>query len=312
MAANRLKYFLVLWVIGTCSFQLSNDKAYPMLYDDFSGSTIDPSKWNAYDFVREVVNGELFLMQVARGQRVTNNMNIRGAQNIYRLEADVSILDIEDQYTEESYSFPYASVTGLFASDRTGLSPGDLTGQFQIMTRIGKYRGNLEAKCLVWKILDSSGTSSDPVSEHSFSTVVNLGETYRIWVAFDPSESKFSCGIDDQFHSITVDEAQFPPNVQWKAFRTDVRFFGPEGSELSGKVAALFDNVVAKDTLGNPVVTDDFSGSRIDKNKWSTYEFVRSICDGELCTALRSEGETSGISMTINESDKEYFSSVEA
>ena len=56
------------------------------LYDDFKGPGIDPKKWTAYEFVREIQNGKLVSRTAAYASRVTNSLNFKDPVSISYIE----------------------------------------------------------------------------------------------------------------------------------------------------------------------------------------------------------------------------------
>ena len=59
---------------------------------------------------------------------------------------------------------------------------------------------------------------------------------------------------------------------------------------LYGKISATFDNVIAKDESGNIVLTDDFSSSTIDSDKWG--KVIRKVSGGALLSEVDANTDT--------------------
>jgi uncharacterized repeat protein (TIGR01451 family) len=125
---------------------------------------------------------------------------------------------------------------------------------------------------------------------------LSIGQTYRLSVDWDPSTNTFTFG-----DGVTTNQTYQPTDTPqtsktgWKGLRAYPLVHN--GSQIAtdpslwGKVSATFDNVTAtgQDASGNAVtVSDNFSADKLDKTKWSSFEFVREIVGGKLVSKTRN------------------------
>ena len=261
------------------------------LYDDFKGPGIDPKKWTAYEFVREIQNGKLVSRTAAYASRVTNSLNFKDPVSISYIEADVAVSSIEGDLGSsgiQNYSSPNARITGFFYNDGSASGPGSYKGEVQGAIRIAPYNGQFWVYWNIWKSADDQGTNWPTLAWGSFPNPVSLNTTYKLSIQFDPNSKTFTFNKPGETPiSWTSTDTIHPSNIPWKVIGTDI-FFTGTGTALSGKISATFDNVTAKDGSGNVVMNDDFSSPAIDPNKWDTYELVRDIENGQFISELRS------------------------
>ena len=92
--------------------------------DDFATGLINPAKWTDWELVREVSNGELISALTQRGVNGTNNMSFVNSQAILGFEADLKVVDIQNNGAR-----PLGRLYASLYNDGTGNgTPGDLTG----------------------------------------------------------------------------------------------------------------------------------------------------------------------------------------
>jgi len=267
-------------ILSTYAFSLT-------LYDDFSGTYIDKTKWRQGEMVREIQEGKLVSKLTGYGAHISNNLNFRNPASITYIEADVTLEDIEGSYDPGPpgrSSFPGAQLTGRFYNDGTG-SPESLVGEVQAAVRIGFQSGPLKALWIVQKNLNANGSSQQMLGIGEFPISISLEQTYKLSILWEPALKRLTFSVGDTSLTWTSSDTIYPSNSPWRALQTYVWIAYPD---LGGRVSAIFDNVVAKDESGNIFMTDDFSSAVIDSTKWITYEFVREISEGKLRSEVRS------------------------
>lgn len=271
------------------------------LYDNFQKKTIDPLKWGSYELVREIRDEKLYSKVTAYGARVTNNLNFNNPNSINYIEADVTVYEIKDQYdktNENIFTHPSACLTGFFYNDGTAGGPGSYMGEIQASLRISKLRGKTNIAWSVHRSTNDSGTAWTPLAQGDFPNKFSLKKTYKLSILFEPNLKRFTFTVDGTSLTWTSQHTINPPNIPWKAIRTDV-WFPPNAENLSGSVTATFDNVIAKDNDGNIIVNDDFSSSMINPEDWKNFEIVRETSGGKLWSELRSENQNLGNTLSF-------------
>jgi hypothetical protein len=264
--------------------------AKSILYDDFSGTSIDLAKWRQGEYVQEIQNEKLVSKTTAYGSRVRNRLVFSNPGPIYYIEADVVIENIEGNLGSTgvpNYASPRAQLTGFFYNDGTASGPGSLRGEVQGEIQIRSYNNQLWVNWFVVKSTNDNFTSWTVLNSDSFPDPVSLNTTYKLSVQFDPSSKMFTFKVGEITRTWASTDTINPSNSPWKAIGTDVPFTGI-ATGLYGRIFATFDNVIAQDELGNAIVSDNFSSTTIDSAKWRNYEFVREISGGKLRSKVRS------------------------
>jgi len=283
-------YFLIISLVLSGVF---SSQVFALIsYDDFSSSTIDPNRWNNWEYVREIRNGQLFSRTSAYGSTVnTNRLYFKNPTTINYFEADVTLTTADGSYDSidpNKYAYSFAGLTGFFYNDGTG-SSGSYVGDVQAQVRIGWLHGQLLVTWAVQKYLDVAGYTFSTLGSGSFTVSVSLEHSYKLSILWEPNLKKFTFKVDSETQSWTSSQPQiYTSNINWKALRTYV--FTSDSNQW-GTVSATFDNVLAKDESGNVLMTDDFSSAQIDPAKWDNYEFVQDIENGKLVIKMRSNNE---------------------
>lgn|GEM_PF-2276209 len=244
--------------------------------------------------MRKIENGSLISQTAAFESSVTNSLYFKEPGPIYYMEAKVKVNSVEGDLIQPgatAYSSPFAGFAGAFYNDGTGGGENGRKGDVVAQIRVQPHEsGALQVRWYVSKSADASGSSWTTMAQGSFSTSVQVEEWHLLGVGFNPTNHVFTFILDGESQSWTSEDTSFNPPVNAsKPLRTDVRFYGAS-TGLYGKISAEFDDVVAKDSSGDILVSDDFTSSVIDPSKWSSYEYVRSISDGKLLSELRSLG----------------------
>jgi len=257
------------------------------LYDDFSAASINTDKWRNSTWVREVDDGKLTFRQSSPNLIVFSSFPVDQSNLLYfsnpnsvnTIQADVTIL--ENTITNSTQT--RARVTGFWYNDGT---PGEgMTGDIQGEIRLITDSTGLKGSWFVYRLTNPQGTTGNSIRGGNFSTPVNIGSTYTLFVGYDSVAHKFTFRIGTE--EVTFGPSDLPPKVKdantpFKAIGTRVR---DDNAISSGYISATFDNIYVNDTL-----YDDFSSPTIDPTKWGYgyYEFVREISGGKLRLKVRS------------------------
>jgi hypothetical protein len=289
---NRMKKNISQFLVGvSISLVLSTYASSLTLYDDFSGTFIDKTKWMETEWVREIdSNHRLSLVQASPsptaidGYPYNNNNNLGFAypDSVNSMQADVTLL----QNTVINNGHTRARLMGRFYND--GTPGGGMIGDIQAEISLRMEPTGLVANWYVNKNINFDGTNSTKLKSGNFTTPINIGTTYTLSIAYDGAQT-FTFKIGSE--TVTAGPSGIPARVSSasspaKVLSTRVQV---DDATSSGYVSAAFDNV-----FKNGIPYDDFSSSVIDPTKWISYEFVRETSGGKLWSSVRSSsGSTS-------------------
>jgi len=286
----KKKFFLSLiglfvsLILSTYAFSLT-------LYDDFSGTYIDKTKWREGEWVREIdpLNQRLLLKQASPSPIVIstypyvdyNNLSFSDPNSVNSIQADVTIL--QNNVTNQANT--RARLGGRWYNDGTpgGGFAGDIWAEVDIRWTSTGFKGYW----YVGRYTGSSSASLTQLGSGYFTTVLDIGKTYSLYIGGDAAANQPLFKVGDE--TITFDPTGLPTpvgyaNQPWKGLQTRVQI---DNSTSSGYISAAFDNVYK-----NGALYDDFSSPVIDSTKWTTYEIVREISGGKLRSRTRSSSAT--------------------
>lgn len=210
-------------------------------YDDFSSSTLNPAKWIAYEFARELTDGK-FRSKVRSGPASTSHLNsglsFSYPTRIHSIRAKVTPVLYQNDYGLEIG----AGISGIFYHDGT---PGTgYTGDVAGIVGIGGFGPTPEAGWQVVRLTDDTGQNWEVLAQGSFLTPVALGNTYVLWVGWDGTRLTFR--FEGEEASYTPGTPIHPPNVPARTVGN--RIYNPAGNEAF--IEAYFDDLV----VNNPAV----------------------------------------------------------
>jgi hypothetical protein len=268
--------------------------SFPLaLYDDFSETYIDRTKWIYGELVREIReiepgNYKLFLKQASSNPRLipilgasypyyeTHTFNFINPSSVNSIRADVTIL--ENSITNSGVTA--AACAGNWYSD--GTPGGGMIGDIQAAVALKGGPSGLFASWRVSKIMDSQGTTWTDLGGGDFATPITNGTTYTLYIEYDSVNNRFifRLGGEEVEFSTGLPPRAGNANIPSRGLSTRVRI---DNAISSAYISATFDNVYK-----NGFLYDDFSSSIIDSTKWNSYEFVREISSGKLRTKVRT------------------------
>ena len=282
-----LTSLLIGLILSTQAFSL-------VLYDDFSGTSIDRDKWKETEFVREIDAGNhRLLLKLASPNPVTvssfpyiatNGLPFSSPNLISSIQSDVTIL--EDTTTSNCQT--EAKVGARWYNDGAGTPGSDATGDIWAEVTLIQDSTGLHARWTVVRYTNPAGTTSKVLGIGNFTVSIVPESTYTLLISYDSTANQFRFRVGAEEFTFGPTGLPLPmrdPNVPLKFLATRVQI---ADANSSGYISAAFDNVIARDQSGNIVVSDDFSSSAIDETLWSNYEFVREISNGKLRSKVRS------------------------
>jgi hypothetical protein len=297
MQRNILGGFIGLFALFFASCAFSQP---PTLYDDFSGTSIDTTKWVDGDFVKEINGGKLVLkasgpsarygggttFNSATGQQfwhVNSDLNFAAPVSVYSMQADVSVLQFIHTNPDQE---TMASLSGNWYNDGTpgGGSVGDVWTHLAIAATPG---GGLVARWSIWKTTNPQATAWVGIRGGTFLTSISFGVEYPLYVRYDRTNHQFIFRVGSEQIIISTGFPAYasPPSAPYKRVRARVWF---TSQNESGNISATFDNIQAWDQYGYEVLNEDFSSPVIDNTRWANYEYVRELSGGQFRSKIRS------------------------
>ena len=210
------------------------------IYDDFQSGMIDPNKWRTWELVRAVSNGELVSALTQRIGNGANNMNFVNSQAILGFEADLKVVEFQDNGGR-----PQGRLYATLYNDGTGSSqPSDRTGDVIGIVGVLEQGSGPQAFYAVSKC---TAPNCNLPGEYQilYSGIfknVGLNETHR----FSLSWNGFNITLGCDGSEISYNPTPFAPIVGPPKGRKGI---GTRVNEIQtadewAYVAATFDNVV--------------------------------------------------------------------
>jgi hypothetical protein len=217
-----------------------NVKKNGVVYDDFSASTIDQTKWRTYESVREIDEGKLRLEARSSTASQSIHAGIESFLSLLRpriakaIEAKVRLTSFDNQNS----AFPVAQVAGRFFND--GSEEDGYIGDIWAGVQLGGYGTTPVA---IWKVCRQTNSTDysycSNIALGTFTTPISIGVDYTLSVDWDGS--KFILKIDDETIEYTpIVSTVLPANQPNRALEVFVREYSG-GKEAT--IAALFDDV---------------------------------------------------------------------
>jgi hypothetical protein len=229
---------------GYISATFDNVHKNGAVYDDFSASVIDSSKWATYEFVREISGGQLLSKtksDSASVYSIFNSLEVVNPSLIREIQAKVTPVTYENSQGADAV----ARIAGYFYND--GTSAGTRIGQVGGQVRIGGTGPTPVASWFVWKETDETGNAPVELASGTFTTPVVLGNTYTLFLGWDGSRFMFK--IDDEVANYSPVTSINPSKFDFKAIGT--RILNPAGKEAN--IEALFDDVMVNGFIDVPI-----------------------------------------------------------
>ena len=210
-------------------------------YDEFSSSTIDSTKWTAYEFVREISGGKLRSSIRSSSASTSSNYNYLDfvdPSSINVIQAKVTPLTYENTQGADII----ARLGGRYYND--GTPGGGYLGEVGAEVRIGGTGTNPVGQWVVWTYSDVDGSQTNGIASGDFTKAISLNNTYTLLLGWDGN--RFTFHLDDEVLHYTPTTSINPPNLPWKGLATRVR--DPAGKEAL--IEVLFDDVMVR---GKPI-----------------------------------------------------------
>jgi hypothetical protein len=243
------------------------------IYDDFSGATIDFTKWSYPEWVREVSNGRLqSVLKYSDSNRQVNTYF--STKDAPYLEAKVRI-DSDTQLSEGASCI--ARLQGYFYNDSKGPGSGNeyniYEGDIFANVRL-QYRsdGTLNAQAFVDRSNAADESSFSNLLSHTFATPISLDTDHILSINFEDQKLIFTCDGETRVYEITT--PVYPPYGEHRLLRSrlyldpgetgylktqfdDVYIGYPSGDINFDKETAVFDSILGLQAITgqNPLET---------------------------------------------------------
>ncbi len=284
-------YCLGTILIFVFAFTLGiNTVAAKTLYDDFSSTYLDSSKWNQGEFVREVSQGKLVMIlhNSPTEEYIRKRAPFVDPSSINTIECDIMLSATMLDSGDNSESFVW--VDGRFYNaQNSGTEKGDIWAGLYI----GDRGNGLEAWWVVNEATDDDGNNWDDKGSGSLNIPgLSYNQSYTVKIDYDGA-NEFTFTVAGESNSFTGPDRQGVEYTKYKALETIVY---TEGGAGDGYVSASFDNV-----LTNGTAYDDFSTSPLDQTKWERQESARVIENGKVRLVSHSTGDRDTTNLNFSE-----------
>ena len=182
---------------------------------------IDNTKWNTYEFAREVVDGE-FRSKIRSSSKsqgaISNQLDFVEPLDIRDFQASVTPVVFQNN---EGVNVA-GSLQGFFFNDGTaGGGPDNYLGEVGAGIFIGGNEATPEAYWSVWRFPDVTNQNPKILAIGTFKTPITLGETYDLFLGWNEKARKFTFKIRNEAveHYRPVGTI-YPSNRPWKTLRT--------------------------------------------------------------------------------------------
>ncbi len=234
-----------------------------VLVDDFSGTTIDFSKWRGeseYAVVTDTLNRNLTMISVGNATPVPFNIT-QTPVNAPNLAAIQATIEVNSASTVAGDSVS-ANIAGQYYN-RSSAAPTSQFGDIMAVLSIGdRNNGNLEAWATILDSVDPFfGTWNTTTYDIITAPGALLPNTpYIARIEYDQGLNEFTFTVDGTSITRAGPARQGPANLTRQFLSTTSR------SDPNASIRASFDDVI----VGN-VLVDDFSSDLLDRSVWGDY-----------------------------------------
>lgn len=272
-----LSLMTVIWLpclsvnaAGDGSFEALVDDVYVtggVLVDDFSGTTIDFSKWdipNEYAVKLDTFNDNLVMISAGRSIPVPFNVTQTpvNAPNLTSIQATITVVDTSTMVGDTVS----ANIAGQYYNADL-VAPVDQDGDIIAIVSIGdRGTGNLEAWATILESTDPFFSTWNTTT-YDIITVPNnllLNTPYIASIEYNQFIDRFTFTVDGT--SIAPLFPLPPPSRLGPAYQVNQHLSATSCCDPNASIKAAFDDL----TLGN-VVVDDFSADYLDRSIWDDY-----------------------------------------
>ena len=210
------------------------------VYDDFSTTPLDQTKWQVLEFAREISGGKLRLNVQAEDSQQDATFAPRN-QNTAYFEAKVLV---ESGSQVSSGAIGRARIAGFYYNDSRGPGSGQNFNSYESDVWVSNHiildeSNNLTANCYLWRMdtEDDQGPGT-MLFYQDFTTPIAFDTTYTLSIEFTGSAVIFKCNNETYQYDITT--PTYPPHEgQYRQLKS--RVYADPGE--SGYMKVNFDDV---------------------------------------------------------------------
>ena len=172
-----------------CLFMATIASGAGVLYDDFSATQIDETKWKYLDYVREVQNGQF--VSSMRSYGISQNAKIQSPGNPNSIEAVVTLEEI----TADDVKRCVALIGQHVFNDCLDCEEDDGTGEIWAEIAIGEFYGELKAQ---WEVdrYDESNEGWKKIGEGYLGDIA-MNMPYKLQMYSDKETGTLVFAVDD-------------------------------------------------------------------------------------------------------------------
>jgi len=273
--------FLILSLIALSSGTSEGQGTSGLPYDDFHEDTIDRTRWQNLEFIRQIKDGKLEVVNKRYGSAGNNWLEFKDPNEVHSIEAEVTVTEV----TADDANVR-ARIAGFFYNSIYEESePGNgQEGEVWIQVGIRDTGSGLVAYYGVARCDDADCNALTGFLGGDIGPV-NLNEPNTLSVVWNETVNEITFGLDTSFVTTPgptdppLPPVRSQPKYPFKAIGARVEPTG--GSDSGGYIAATYDDVYR-----NGSFHDGFGAAMIDYTKWNSWEFVRRVTDGVFESAV--------------------------
>jgi hypothetical protein len=189
----------------------------PTVYDDFSSSTIDTSKWgiNTSKVVREIEDGKLNLFVDGKDKKTSSNIHLNKLMKY--IQATVSV---DGMTSVSAGAYGKVRLGGQYYNDSHGPGSGkDYNGSLgEIWAEIRLMiddNGQLKAVADIERADDPGWSTYTVQYNHEFTQTINKDSDYILSIAFNNSKFIFRCDAESSEYYVKTPVYQSSQGDHW-------------------------------------------------------------------------------------------------
>jgi hypothetical protein len=222
MQSVRKQTHTILWllVVVLVAGWAGESRAQFMLYDDFTGADLDPTKWRGQnrgqhlESVKRIQNGRLLLGNFTYGESSSDSgrstgrtgVQVADSSNIIGLAARLTVLaaSSEDCAANDSGARASAQLGAAFFNVGLSTGPDDRTGD--VLSRIQLNERDGIEKVIDIRLEQCTDPDCDTfviLASRELVTTWDLGETHLLVMQWDPDADQVLFRADAEFDSLS-------------------------------------------------------------------------------------------------------------
>ena len=249
-----------------------------VLYDDFSGESLDAEKWSGYSNNEDpiIVNGALELAISGNDSKLTNNLNFIQNRAIISIQTKVKIANESYVSSGASGKFRigamcYNDSHGPGSGQSYNQNEGNVWADFRLVLDDSH---TLKAVADISRINDAEDTSETTLFYKEFNTIINFDTEYTMSMGVE--DGIFVLTLGSETYSYAIETPMYIPYNGGQMVTS--RLYLDQGEQ--GLFKAILDDVmVTYDESDNTFLVGSIVNSRwgtgSDYNTWATIEVFK-------------------------------------